>query len=276
MDRKLDSRSRTENLIVLTSGGLDSFVARYFARAHGFENIRSLWINIGQPYAEKEMSAIQRFPFPVEIIECFTVDPIFGNVPTINQQVIPGRNLLFAIIAASMGGERIWLGALEGEMHTDVGSRDKTPEFFSLTTGLLSFTFKPRSEEVILETPFQNMTKAEMITWALQNGISPNQLRSTSTCYHPEHDRCGQCGACFKRWIALILNEIDEDYRYNPWISEYARRMLNDMKQAIHIGQYSHYSRKRVKETFEALRRVRELDPEEWRIYSLAMERDNV
>ena len=267
---------RTETLIVLTSGGLDSFIARYFAKGRGFRNVRSLWIDIGQPYREKELRAINRFPFPVEILECLTVDPQFGNVPTIDQQIIPGRNLLFAVIAASIGADRIWLGALDGETHAFARERDKSPEFFHLASGLLTYIFKVRSPQVVIETPFLNMSKAEIVTWGLQNGITTDQMRSTSTCYHPEHERCGQCGACYKRWIAFTLNEIDEDYKYNPWISEYARKTMRGIMDDVYVGKYSHYSRKRVKETFEALRRVKELDPEEWRIYSLAMERDNV
>lgn len=266
----------TETLIILTSGGLDSYIARSFARSSGFKRIRSLWIDIGQPYREKELRAIEHFPYPVEIIELPIVTSKNNNIPTINQQIIPGRNLLFAIIAASVGGDRIWLGALDTETHAFARERDKSPEFFHLTTGLLSYVFKVRSPQVVIESPFMEMSKTELVHWALKHGMTQGELQATSTCYHPDHHNCGECGACFKRWIAFTLNEIDDTWKRDPWVCDYALETVKRMLLDVNVGDYSHYSRKRVKETFEAIRRVRPLEQIEWAIYSLAQERDNV
>ena len=208
-------------LAILTSGGLDSYIARYYAMEKGYDAVRSIYVNIGQPYYEKELAAINEFPFPVEIIDCKLLTPARGNMPTLDQQVIPGRNLLFATIAASIGSELIWLCALDGEMHQHVGSRDKTPEFFDFTSGLLTFTYKMFSERVVLESPFWHLSKTEIVSWALAHNISIDELKATSTCYHPTLERCGVCSACFKRWIAFTLNGATEKYAERPYESEY-------------------------------------------------------
>ena len=248
-----------KKLCILTSGGLDSTIAWYYALAHGYKEgeIIALWVDLNHPYAWKEKKALDNLPFKVDRLSCPTIAEKWGNVPTIHQQIIPGRNLLLATIAASIGADRIWMGALAGEMHQFM--RDKTHEFFHLSSGLFTFIFKDSREEVIVETPFKDMTKAQVVAWALTRGISVQTLSDTVSCYHETHQRCGICSTCFKRWIAFTLSGVEEEHANCPWTSEEALKLIENVIKAALSDDFSHYSPRRVIETIEAMSTVRVL-----------------
>ena len=104
----------------------------------------------------------------------------------------------------------------------------------------------------MLQTPFKDKTKAEIIHWALKNGITEEQLKNTNTCYHHKEWNCGKCSACFKRKIAMSLNNIEEEYIVDPFDMKqnlYAKEYYPKIKTAFLQGDFSHYNEKRCKET---------------------------
>jgi len=253
-------------LCILASGGLDSTVAWYYAEHQGYDNKFALWVDIGQPYREKEERAVDRLSFPVTKLRVpgfVQHQNAFGAGITLDQQVIPGRNLLFVTLAGCLLAERVWVGALDGEMHGQISSRDKSPEFFHMASGVLSYTMKMFVNEIVVEAPFKHLTKAGVVRWALDNGVPEDILRQTSTCYHPTMERCGLCGTCFKRWIAFTLNGLEERYDNPPWECEYAKRTTGAMVWSTLKGDWSYYNKNRVRETLTALRTVRSLTRDE-------------
>jgi len=235
---------------IMMSGGLDSYVAYYYAKNLGYEPL-PIWIDIGQPYNKKEEAAIDSFEFPVRKIKADLLRKEWDNLPTIDKQIIPARNLLFTIIG-SMFSERIWIMALDGEMHGK--ENDKTKKFFADTTALLTYVLNYFRPETIVETPFEKMSKTEVVRWALANGLTKEQLLKTSTCYHEKKRNCGECGTCFKRWIAMKNNGIDEKYLTPPWLNSYAQETVGSMHLALRDNDYSRFTQKRIIETFGALR----------------------
>lgn len=231
--------------VILVSGGLDSYIAYRLAP----EPKVGLWVHLGQPYAVKEEAAIDGLEMRVEKVLCSI--PIIR--PTIAQWIIPGRNLLLTTMAA-MYGERILLSALDGEMHKYARERDKSPEFYHLTSGLLTYVFDVSRPETIVETPFAKLSKTEVVALALRRGISTDDLRRTSSCYHATRRNCGECGTCLKRWLAFKNNGIEEDYVSPPWRNEYAVKTIQGIREAMDSGDFSHYSEKRCRETLQALR----------------------
>lgn len=230
--------------VVLVSGGLDSYIAYRLAP----EPKVGLWVHLGQPYATKEEAAVDGLGMRVEKVHCSI--PIIQ--PTIAQWIIPGRNLLLTTIAA-MYGERIVLAALDGEMHKYARERDKSPEFYHLASGILTYVFDVSRPETVVETPFARLSKTEVIALALHQGINAEELRRTSSCYHAQRHNCGECGTCFKRWLAFKNNAIEEDYASPPWRNAYAVKAIAGIREAVDSGDFSHYSEKRCRETLRAL-----------------------
>ena len=249
-----------KELVILMSGGMDSVLAYYYAvKEKGYkpEDILALWFDIGHPYARKEEQVIDRLPFPVEKIRIDLIRDEFDNVPgkEDGKQIIPGRNLIFATIASSFG-KRIWLMALDGERHKFAKERDKSEKFFRDTTDLLTYVFNISREETIIETPFENMTKAEVIAWALENDVPEEIIHLTSTCYDGEIRNCGECPSCFKRWVALTVNGLEEEFEVDPksliskgWHKDY----IKTLAEALAKEDFSHYSEKRCRETLTAV-----------------------
>ena len=237
----------TPSLAIALSGGLDSFLAVHWALAQG-RVPQAIWINLGQPYASKEYEAIKSFDMPVRIIECEVLKREYANLPTEENQIIPGRNALLTHISL-MYADETWISALDGEMH--LYQVDKNQAFFDGATKFFSQVF---GTPKFVKTPFADKTKAELVKWALENGITAAHMADTVTCYHPTRKACGRCSACGKRAIAMVLNGIHEKHDTSPWDSFWMKGYIAKIIEAVATGQHGHYSKKRCDETLAALK----------------------
>jgi 7-cyano-7-deazaguanine synthase len=240
-----------EKVAIMYSGGLDSYIAYHYAKKMGYAPV-AIWVGMGCPYDWKEKEAMGKLDIPWYELNCDVLKEEYGNLPTPDNWIIPGRNLLIATIGA-MFAKRVWICALDGEMHKFAKERDKSPEFYHLSSGLLTYVFDIARPETIVETPFAHLSKTEIVTWALHNGVSEEMLLRTSTCYDGERHNCGECGTCFKRWIAMKNNGVVEAYVTPPWENMYARRTSVEMWDASKAHDFTHYSDKRIHETMCAL-----------------------
>ncbi|MFA5141140.1 MAG: 7-cyano-7-deazaguanine synthase [Elusimicrobiota bacterium] len=236
-------------LAIMMSGGLDSYLAVHWARAQGRDPL-AIWVDLGQPYVQKEYAAIKSFDIPVRTMKCDVLREEFHNLPTVENQIVPGRNGLLGHIGC-MFADEVWLMALDGEMHGYMV--DKNQAFFEGATKFFSQIF---GTPKLVKTPFADKTKAELVKWALDHGITSEQMSRSVTCYDPDRKACGKCTACFKRWLAMALNGVHEEYDTNPWESEWAKGYIPMITEALRTGDESHYSRKRCEETLAALRAV--------------------
>ena len=150
---------------IMVSGGLDSYIAYYYALKNGYIP-DAIWVNLGQPYWKKEEEKVNSFEFPVKKIKIDLLREEFGNLPTPQKQIIPGRNLFLAYIGAFFN-ERVWIVALETEMHTYARERDKSWKFYRDTTELFTYIFNYVRENTIVETPFSHLSKTEIVRLSL-------------------------------------------------------------------------------------------------------------
>ena len=254
----MNHKSVEYKLVILLSGGLDSSVAYHYAiKEKGYqpEDILCSWFDINQPYNKKEKDSLDKIGVPYKTISMDLIREEFNNIPTPDfpNQIIPGRNLIFATIAASFG-ERIWLMALDGETHLQTIERDKSTKFFEDTTNLLTYIFNVKREKTIIESPFLHLSKTDVVKWAKEN-IGEDFIKATSTCYDENMHNCGKCSTCFKRWLAMKNNDIEEIYNANPWESNDAKELIEKYKKAYSTQDFSHYTKKRIEETFNALKK---------------------
>jgi len=221
-------------MILLYSGGLDSYIAWEFLKRP-----KTLYVDLGHRYAALERNAIRK-TIPETIIEKRRV--YLGDVEEEDAH-IPMRNA-FLVLAAALYDAEIALVVQKGEMDIP----DRSPEFFAQMSQLLR-TLRGREGRVF--TPFPHLTKTQMVKWYVEQGLDPEALKRTWSCYKaaPPEKHCGRCSACFRRWVALSNNGITEEYQYPPWkwegVEDYLRRMNAGL-----------YDAERTEETFRALKRV--------------------
>jgi len=218
-------RKRMTDLTIMYSGGLDSFISWHYARSKGYKPF-ALFVDLGQPYGEKERYSIKRQKVPVTTLNMESLYEIIQD--RLTNQIIPSRNVMLGVIG-SMFNSRIWINALDGEQTGK--EHDKSERFFEDTSKLLTFTNEFFQPETIVESPFADFSKAETIKWALDNDIKLKDLFKTSTCYDPNLVKCGTCLTCYKRKTAFLLNGINEEgYAKDPMKSEYAEEINKEME----------------------------------------------
>ena len=224
--------SSEEKLVILFSGGLDSAIAYAYA-SRLFDAVTGIFVNIGQPYADYERASVLTYKeltgANITILDYpFTQEHNYAyERATPLRQVIPGRNMTLAAIAANFG-TTIWMNALYGELKPSMPDKDET--FFRESSKLLSRTFE---RNIIVESPFWFMTKTDTVSLALNRLHMPKEvLTATCSCYNPSEVSgvrffCGECLTCFKRKVAMVNSGITEKYLKDPFRSWYAQSVFD-------------------------------------------------
>jgi len=199
-------------LAIMFGAGVDSTAAVYRALdVYNPDQVIALWVNYGQPYAEKEHTAIARMiahkVFPVEINLLSSGvqmrdDPDWGYI-------FPARNLFLAAIG-SYYADRVWIVSTWRGDGADCAA-DKTDHFYTEASSVFSRYYQ---RDVTVETPVGHLTKAQLVGDMVQYhpGEGVRALLDSTTCYHSQLLRCGKCSSCYKRWVAFTLNGLVETY----------------------------------------------------------------
>jgi len=218
--------------VLLFSGGLDSYIASFYLKEP-----LCLFIDLKHRYADIEKNTIKN------LREYMTNQIIIEeNILHLSKweredAIIPLRNIYMSMIATNYG-DNVWVVGVEGDL-----THDKNPHAFEKMSRFLThFCDRPIS----VDSPFWNMTKTEHVRWYIENGYSISELLKTYSCFSPSGLHCGHCSSCFRRWIAMFVNGIEEKYKNNPLDWNMIPKYIDYMKQGK-------YSRRRAEEFFTAL-----------------------
>lgn len=196
--------------VILFSGGPDSLIGYFHIIAKFKKTPTGIYVPLGHKYQEREITAVNLFKnkwnMQVDVLPQYESYGLFER----EDAEIPGRNLLLALLSAHLNTSNIWIVAQEGEREIP----DRSDMFFTMTSALLSLLFRG---DIKVGTMFNQMSKVEMVKWFLKtNEIDLTakerelMLRDTHSCYKNGFNPCGECPACFRRWVAFSLNGIDE------------------------------------------------------------------
>lgn len=222
------------NLIILAlSGGMDSTALLHFYRSRGHKVI-PVWFHYGSKHNAYEQKAVEAIAAAAELqlhkidltkaFEYTSSDLLLtgGDIPeghyndaTMSKTVVPGRNLVFASILASIAeshvnsgkcvGATVALGVHAGDHYIYPDCR---PDFIKS----LRETIEASTEsKVTVDAPFLYMTKADVLSVALSCGAP---LELTRTCYKAQELSCGKCGSCRERLEAFELNNTKDVIAY--------------------------------------------------------------
>lgn len=215
--------------LVLHSGGLDSTVALYKARADfGSNAVGSISINYGQRHC-KELnqaaliceSALPTIPHleimaPIMPKSLLTSDQDIPNVHYedivgVSPTYVPFRNGLFlshlATIAQAIEAEAIYIGA-----HAEDARNNAYPDCSLQFIGTISAAiYIGTYHQVRIHAPLIEMTKAEVVSLGQKLNVP---LKLTWSCYKGMNVHCGKCPTCYARKAAFTHANVRDPTTY--------------------------------------------------------------
>ena len=191
-------------MILLFSGGVDSFVAYHYLKKP-----KTVYFDLNSRYSEKEKAVIKNL-IPDTIID-YSLD--LHDREYGEKAYIPFRNLLLACQATKYS-DVIVIAGIQDDMVSDKNE----PVFLKFSELLTEL----EGRSITVFSPFWKMTKAQVIKWYLLN-IGDSEIIKTVSCYseNPLVTYCGKCPSCFRKWCAFQENGIKLEFHNEELMQEY-------------------------------------------------------
>jgi 7-cyano-7-deazaguanine synthase len=205
------------DVVVLLSGGLDSYTAAAMLQADGFE-LYALSVRYGQRHV-RELEAAQRVAAALHVKahmelavdlsrvggSALTADIEVPKDRTIDEQIpvtyVPARNTVFLSLALSwaeaLGVSDIGIGANALDYS---GYPDCRPEYMRAFEAMANLATRAGIEgaRFRIHAPLMHFGKAQIIQRGISLGLD---YALTHSCYDPQEDGrpCGHCDSCVLR-----------------------------------------------------------------------------
>jgi len=198
-------------IVALVSGGIDSLVMCKLLEKEGHKII-PIFIDYGQLANEKEWTAckkifkISNLPEPEKINLNGYGKSIRSGITDKSRDIyadafLPGRNLIFLIVAASYayqkGIKNIAIGLLSEENHL---FPDQTEEFIVNANYAINSAL---GDYFTILTPLINFSKKDVIKLAKRYNLP---IEETYSCHSGRNSYCGKCVACKE-----IIGSVNKD-----------------------------------------------------------------
>ncbi|HTB63343.1 MAG TPA: 7-cyano-7-deazaguanine synthase QueC [Opitutales bacterium] len=213
--------------VVLLSGGLDSTVALYEARAR-HEVAGAVSFDYGAKHNHREIPCAEwqcaQLQIPHQVIALDFVAELFssallksgGAIPdghyeeeTMKQTVVPFRNGIMLAVAAgyaeSRGAQGLVIAAHAGDHAIYPDCREEFMAAMGAAMRLGTYA------EIELLRPFIHFTKAQIVARGAELGVD---FAHTWSCYKGGAIHCGTCGTCVERREAFLLAKIPDPTVY--------------------------------------------------------------
>ncbi|WP_148861114.1 7-cyano-7-deazaguanine synthase QueC [Marinobacter fonticola] len=216
----------SEKVVVIYSGGMDSFTLLHRARASGHE-VHALSFNYGQrhvrelecaeavcktlavPHKVVDMSPMASLMTGSALTDAIGVPEGHYEEDNMKSTVVPNRNMILLSLATgyavSVGAQAVWYGAHGGDHAIYPDCR---PEFVSKMDAVCRVA---NYEPVGIEAPYMQMDKGQILSEGLAMDLDYSQ---TWTCYNGREKACGRCGSCVERLEAFAHHGLTDPLPY--------------------------------------------------------------
>ena len=217
-------------IVISLSGGLDSAVLCAMLLAERqYHTVLPAFFRYGSKHGQWEEEAARRlaeyFSLQLTLVDLCDAFSHISSVllsadrrpipkaaydsESMEQTLVPGRNLVFASILAAFAESR---QAAAVAMATHTGDHCLYPDCRPSFNAALAGTIQESSNgKVRLLTPFSAQDKAAIVARGIRLGV-PFAL--TRSCYEQQALHCGACGACRERMAAFAANGIADPLAY--------------------------------------------------------------
>lgn len=230
--RLLDEPTRHRSLVVL-SGGLDSTVVLSALLAEGHD-VAALHISYGARANDEEVAAVNAVcdRLGVELIhvstDLFTNTIKASRLTNTHDEIaggeagaelafewVPARNLIMSSIAVGIAEARGFDTIALGNNLEESGAYPDNEQEFIRTLNLVMPNAVNAGQRVRFVQPLGNLMKHEIV--ALGASVdAPFEL--SWSCYNHGARHCGDCGPCYMRRTAFLMNDLPDptDYEKEP------------------------------------------------------------
>lgn len=204
MKNKESLHTRTGKKVLMCSAGMDSYIINYLEKPDVL-----VFVDNNSNYSKIERAYLEDMKLDNLVIVDNFID---HSTIELDNMIIPGRNLNFAMIGAHYG-EHIILGATAGDRSTD---KDHT--FSRLTSELLSHIYAEShwctKGKIHIDLAYKNWTKQDLVTKFVEEKIkegldAESAVRSlveeSFSCYHPnEFGQCNRCKPDTRKYLSIL------------------------------------------------------------------------
>tara|TARA_R110001592_G_scaffold67059_1_gene205841 strand:+ start:14943 stop:15638 length:696 start_codon:yes stop_codon:yes gene_type:complete len=219
-------RKMTNKVVVIYSGGMDSFTLLNQAIAQG-KRVYALSFNYGQKHA-KELHYAQKvcddLGLPHKIVDITPIHQLLMGssltddieIPeghyeeeSMKSTVVPNRNMIMLSLAiayaVSLKAEAVYYGAHGGDHAIYPDCRPEFIEKMDAVSKIANY------EPVEIIAPFQSVNKTDILSKGIAMSLDYSK---TWTCYNGRERACGKCGACQERLEAFRENGLTDPLKY--------------------------------------------------------------
>lgn len=216
----------TEKVVVIYSGGMDSFTVLNRALKDGKE-VFALSFDYGQKHVKEltyaadvckslnvkhkiiDISAINELLAGSSLTDDIDIPEGHYEADNMKSTVVPNRNMILLSLAVgyavSVEASQVYYGAHSGDHAIYPDCR---PEFVMKMNDVCQIA---NYEPVEIFSPYLHESKTDILTDGLKMGLDYSQ---TWTCYNGREKACGKCGACEERLEAFRDNKAVDPLPY--------------------------------------------------------------
>lgn len=230
--------------ILLFSGGLDSVIANRYL----YPDL-CVHFELGTKYSIVESNTVYDFIAKKIInngvvlhnIDLSRYEEVDSNIPLRNLFLISGAINEAVLMYPTESFFNVYLIVQQDEMSIP----DRSENFFEMASSLFSLLSK---KNINLYIPFDEMDKTDMVEWFLKDNWSVDELFMSYSCYRGMDIECGDCNACFRKWVSFVNNDIYEIvWKQRPYLSSTAKVYKENMNK---------YSKKRQDRIISAFQKT--------------------
>lgn len=215
-----------EKVVVIYSGGMDSFTILNKALAEGFD-LYALTFNYGQKHSKEiefakgvclelginhriiDITAINQLLQSSSLTSALEIPEGHYEAANMKSTVVPNRNMILLSLAigyaVDIGAHKVYYGAHSGDHAIYPDCRPDFVHAMNKVAKLANY------EPVDIVTPYLNSTKGEILAAGLNMGLDYSK---TWTCYNGREQACGKCGSCIERLEAFAENQAADPLAY--------------------------------------------------------------
>lgn len=216
----------SKHVVVIYSGGMDSFTLLHLARKEGHQ-VSALSFNYGQRHVREldAASAVcEALNLSHKVIDIRALNEVMAgsaltseiDVPeghyaeaSMKSTVVPNRNMILLSLATgyaiTVNASEVWYGAHGGDHAIYPDCRPEFVEKMDAVCRIANY------EPVAVQAPFLSLDKTEILAQGLEMDLD---YAKTWTCYNGRDRACGKCGSCVERLEAFAANGVTDPLPY--------------------------------------------------------------